>query len=335
MRLIPARKPERRGFTLLELLVVIAIIAVLVSLTAAAVMRFIVKGDELRARHDMTQLQGGLESFKTQFNVTWIPSRIRIREDLTTYNPNDPYEAESLAYLKKLFPKLGTNAVTQVDWNGNGSLDGPVDLEGDQCLVFFLGGIPTISGGVPGCLGFSTNPSNPAAVGGDRLPHFEFRSDRLVLQPPGSQRVPNGFYSYLDAFGKNVYAYFSAYKKSNGYNRYWSYTAALNNGVGLSDCPSLRSDAPGGYGVWPYAIELGATPRYHNPETYQILCAGPDGTFGTGTIITGAPGIPQGSQVWAGAPTWTTQTASAFVALSPGIRDDMSNFHDRVLGSGD
>src|SRR5262249_25160281 len=153
--------------------------------------------------------------------------------------PPDQLDVESWAYLKKLFPKLPAlpTAANTVVINWIGDLNFPnqpaagwpsVDLEGHQCLVFFLGGIPTgtWNNQVNAVTGFSTNPANPAFPGGDRIGPFyrDFRSDRLTIinTPPlnvATSVTNNYFFSYLDPWNVNPYAYFSAYKKVNGYNR--------------------------------------------------------------------------------------------------------------------
>jgi hypothetical protein len=118
--------------------------------------------------------------------------------------------------------------------------------------VFFLAGFNTN--------GFSTNPSNPAQLGGDRMgPFFEFKLNRLV--DPGRASSP-GYRVYIDAYGKSPYVYFSSYTR-NGYARYFA-------GLG-SDC----SLVPQG----PYNDGAG---NYYNPDSFQIISAGRDTKFGPG-----------------------------------------------------
>ncbi|HZT83507.1 MAG TPA: type II secretion system protein [Gemmataceae bacterium] len=274
------RRTGRPGFTLIELLVVIAIIAVLVALTVPAVQKVRQAAIRAKVANDISQLSNAIGAFESHFNVGPPPSRIKLSEtgnyDLSLNangQPNNRLDVDSLAYLKKMFPKMQF----PVDWNGSGQIEAPnaggdVVLEGDQCLVFFLGGIPTRNPN--GCLGFSTNPRNPAALSspGDRIgPFYEFKGNRLA------DLKGNGFFSYIDAWEKGTpgqpYAYFSSYKAAGGYNRY-----------GTSDCPKL--------GVAPYAESLTPTVRYYNNQSFQIICAGADGVFGPGGALPPGMGAP-------------------------------------------
>jgi prepilin-type N-terminal cleavage/methylation domain-containing protein len=342
----------RTGFTLIELLVVIAIIAILMSLLAAAVLKIIGVGPKTTTRVEIGQLEQAMETFKTKFKADYVPSRIRLCEKRVHYNQvptpaqlgGPKLDQESMAFLEKVFPKLvdpnnppgsanedanpWTSSKTSVwvDWNGSGTLDVPsannnyLILEGDQCLVFFLGGIPTRNPN--GTLGFSTNPRNPAQQGGDRIqPFYEFKSNRLLFTkayPFGSKTAQQSFdfLSYIDAYGKKPYVYFSAYKGSNGYNRYFPV-------MGISECLQIRKNPLDGneipQTVWPYAEALTPIIRYQKPNGFQIISAGADGLFGPGTDLTSQMPL-----------TWPVTT----VALpQPGF-DDQANFAPRILGAG-
>jgi prepilin-type N-terminal cleavage/methylation domain-containing protein len=302
------RKSPRPGFTLVELLVVMAIIAILVSLTAAAVMKILSKRPEVLRRSEISQLGPDISQFKAKFDVGYMPSFFVLRSNVTQYNLADKLERESLDFLKQMFKsgnQLGYDSsgnVILLAWGGydpNGNPltipDGQrVILTGDQCLVFFLGGITAVSSGNPptvDCQGFSSDKRNPTALGGDRIPpFFKFVQKRLV-------KASNGFYSYNDPYGV-PYAYFSSYKVTQGYNRYVNYSP--NPGtvpVYGPECPTL--------GVSPY---YSATGKYYNANTFQIISAGPDQAFGPGG-------------------QWTPGAVSGPTA------DDMSNFSETVLGA--
>jgi prepilin-type N-terminal cleavage/methylation domain-containing protein len=280
------KQRRRAAFTLIELMVVVAIIALLVALVTAAVMRALKVVPETETRSDISQMQAAVAQFKARFQLAENPpSKLILYKQIGSYGTTQ-LEVDSKAFLVKLWgDQIGAGNV-QLDWDGNPGTPGPFTLEGHQCLVFFLGGI--VTGSPPAPQGFSKNPRNPTQAGGERNgPFFEFRPDKL--------QAVNGFYCYLDPYGKKPYAYFSSYKLDNGYNRYGTSPLA-------SDCASLN--------VSPYQMQTPAnTPtRYYNPRSFQIISAGKDLAFGPGGL-------------------WGSS-----VALDPRALDDMSNFSDTFLG---
>ncbi len=324
----------------------------------------------------------------------------------------NPIDDESIAYLVRMFPRLidpkGNNGLFSdpsypftfndpsqdpnydphkyfIDWNGNGVYDPPPPvsvpggtahipwmLEGDQCLVFFLGGIPSLAGGVPNMQGFGKNPKNPAdnstpfppngpnavvAPAGFNPPFFDFQSSRLVFMDvdPNVNPARPPFLSYLDTYGLSdgagklksgkPYAYFSSYKSANGYNRYFrDVSLTAFHSQHNSDCVTL--------GVWPYAEAatpgcvpdpgdasdgrlLGGPPgKYLKANSYQIVSAGADGKFGAGSVPIKIQDNVQG-QVWV-LPNlgWTPNNAPTFYPSGNDGFDDISNFTGSVLGAG-
>jgi prepilin-type N-terminal cleavage/methylation domain-containing protein len=286
----------RSAYTMIELLVVILVIGILVAITVPVLNKVIINARQTTARQEIAQLDAALQSFMSTYQVSYIPSRIRLCSLQSTYttspSPTAGLDADSQQYLIKLFPKLasGNWASGGVAWTSNSNYTGDVTLEGHQCLVFFLGGVQTGSGSGTsatnlGCLGFSTNPTNPASTTGDRVgPFFEFAGNRLVLFNGGTNGGTsiagyngNAFLSYVDPFGNTSsgaaapgakiqpYAYFSSYKTLNGYNRYTG-----DNG----DNSSL--------GVAAYFTSTSPTTQFVKPSRFQILCAGVDGNYGSG-----------------------------------------------------
>src|SRR5207248_1877045 len=88
------------------------------------------------------------------------------------------FDTDSIAVIRRMFPRIDTTGVWTapgIDWNGDNTIQpgaaGVYVLEGDQCLVFFLAGIPGNypPGLPPNCTGFSTNPSNPASHVGSAI----------------------------------------------------------------------------------------------------------------------------------------------------------------------
>lgn len=257
-------RPGRTGFTLIELLVVIAIIAVLVSLTAAALFKILGKGPETQARSDIDQLANAINTMKSEFHVSFIPSTITLRED-NNYNSANVAHRQTVAFLQQMFGKnISLKTSTPIDWNGDGTIStADIVLQGQDCLVFFLGGIPSQAGSSNSCLGFSRDPKNPATLGGARYgPYFPFQSKRLVASGTAA-----GFLNYVDPWLQQPIAYFSSRKGKD-------YTA---------DCPAL--------GVSFYSDLAG---NMFNPNGFQIITAGADGAFGTATTWDPQNGAPSG-----------------------------------------
>lgn len=324
---------RRDAFTLIEMLVVVVIIGILLSLITVAVNQGLKVARRAVNRTEIEQFKTGFEAFKKTYSVDWIPSRIVLCETLANYtapaNASNPLYQDSYQYLGKLWPRLFGSSTVTVDWNNNGSVDADQILEGDQCLVFFLGGIPSLggtvpstAGGIPTCLGFSSDPANPANFGPGvqvKQSSYEFDSSRLVYKASPSANIHSAaplYFSYLDKYGTanagqitagRPYAYFSAYQSKNNYNRYTT-----------SDCTTL--------GVWPYAQSAG---QYQSPTGFQIISAGADFLFGQGST--------SGTSNF-----WTPATAANSTALNaasgpatatPPGADDQASFYDYALGT--
>jgi general secretion pathway protein G len=299
MTVIRSRGVPRAGFTLIELLVVIAIIAILVSLSAAGVMKVLWKIPEVQTRTEIGEFDTALGSFMADYGLSDPPPSVLV------LNEASPQSGPSGPFLTKVFGKnLGPT-----DWNGDGTIGGTWVLEGEQCLVFYLGGIPNtqqVAGGSARAgLGFSTNNMKPSfgsmateTMGARRGPYFQFQSSRLVAGPAASAN----FFMYIDAWksktsplystlGGSPYAYFS----SNGLNN----TGYLSNG--MLDCQSI--------GAAPYR-DASTPPNFTFSNKYQIISAGQNGQFGAGV--------------------WTPSNGAPDVAG----RDDQANFSRLLLGAG-
>jgi prepilin-type N-terminal cleavage/methylation domain-containing protein len=299
------RKGRRAGFTLVELLVVIAILAILTSLLSAAVYRVWTTGYNAQARADVSGLQSALEACRARYGLDYIPSQLILRRNVKNYSTTNATEIASANILRKMFGKsLFSGAANNIVWNGQGAGNGPYHLYGQQCLVFFAGGIPDQAG--KACTGFSTNNANPAQTGGSRDgPWFDFRPERLVADS-------NGFFLYVDPYPSNAqkpkqyYAFFSANGVQNGY-------VTADCTIPTTGAGSLNtSDVPATKGPkYPQAYIVAAG-KYQNPMSFQILCAGQDGEWAT-----------------ASNPVWTYDGTAAIT--DPAGQDNVTNFTKGTL----
>jgi len=272
---IPLRRDKRAAFTLVELMVVVLIIAILVSLVSSAVFKAMEKIPEMQTRTEISQMESALQAMMADFKlIDPPPSALTLYSNISQYPQGDP----SLAFLKKMFGRnLGTQGA--INWGGASG----TTLTGEQCLVFYLGGISN--------QGFSYNTMNPTPAGSGQKthgPYFPFKTDQLktgnggflvYIDPWQTKTGPN--YSTL---GGTPYTYFS--------------TQGINNTY-----PNTS-----GYNAFPYFIT--GTTQFMNSNTYQIISAGKDGTFG------GQNGwVPASGATGAGA-------------------DDQANFSAKPLGAG-
>jgi prepilin-type N-terminal cleavage/methylation domain-containing protein len=230
--------PTRRAFTLIELLVAISIIALLVAMllpAIGAVRRNVQIGN---IRVEIKGLETALIKFKADYGNS-PPSYI----NFTRTSGSLP--ARTQAILRGIWPNMNLGHTSVTDFDGQ-------ILNGEDCLVFFLGGIR--DGDAP--TGFSTNPATPFVTGGNRKgPIFEFVNDRL--DKTGTLYFPG----YSDPYpgSKSAYVYLSSYE-GRGYGHLGSDDSSLTEG---------------------YYVDSAKTVPYKQ-ISFQIISSGPDREHGTG-----------------------------------------------------
>jgi type II secretory pathway pseudopilin PulG len=263
---------------------VVSIIALLLALLVPAVSSVLHSGKKAQVVSDIQGLANAADSFKAQYHV-YPPSSITLYETSAGW-ANDT--TGSRALIRRIFgTEFDFNNAAGWDINGNGTAgeDDPdgdgtlgVTLNGQQCLVFFLGGMPvrdTSTGTVRFTLiGFSANRRNPFdRTAKSRTQFFKsFDASRLSdpLNRPASDSR-NGMPVYHDIFNPPgtgpAYAYISTTNASNAY---------------------ISGHLPSGMTSY---YHQGNTNSPWKPDGFQIISAGPDHEFGIGGRYTEADGV--------------------------------------------
>jgi prepilin-type N-terminal cleavage/methylation domain-containing protein len=325
----------RGGFTLVELLVVIIVLAILVGLLLPVIAAALRTAHNAAAQAEINQLAQALANFKAAYG-DFPPSRVILYENGFFPISNNQHvngdnnditvgalAQRTLIALRKFFPKVvfSTSAPPPqiffnappgngfwYDFNGNGVMDPPYILQGDECLVFFLGGVPfqdPLTGSF-GMTGFGKDPvnpftnnlasdpryngnSNPMYSANRQPPSFEFNPSRLFLDPnnPAPLNAAVGMIlpqipGYYDNLGNaapggasttlNFYVYFSGY----------------GNGVFDADdvnfLNELDGNSQGPIGLtFQHAGSQYPSPS-PNPYTVTLTANNPVGSLSTGSV---------------------------------------------------
>jgi hypothetical protein len=227
-------------------------------------------------------------------------------------------DVASLAVIDRMWPNIGN--FTNQNWDGTGSLKVNEFLDGDQSMVFFLGGIRPPGGFT--FTGFSVDPKNPGQLPGGNIGRvnafYNFPSDRMFLKlnlnAKPVPKVTTNFPSYSDFYNNTnpptPYLYFSSNNRKNGYTV--GYTITLQDKtIQVNPAATVTVQA-----YWVTAgppVAANGLWQFNAPDTFQIICAGRDGCFNNGGVA--------GYQ-WTPVNVTTVQNG----------KDDRTNFTDNLLG---
>jgi hypothetical protein len=194
------------------------------------------KTQQVYCRNDIAQLSTAITGACDTMQARFVPCSITIR---SSYDKKDPAQLQEWRDLQQFFGERfgiadGDNVLTGLpDWG---------KLNGNQCLVFFLGGYQDGKFGN----GFSDSSTHPfKGTGRNRGPFFDFLPSRL-LEMKGT--VPQ----FLDPWG-TPYAYMTT---RNANSDYYSDERLQ---------PFTNADG-----------------KFLNPRSFQIISAGKNKTFGPG-----------------------------------------------------
>ena len=283
---------RRKGFTLIELLIVIAVITILAALLVPTVGGAIKRARIAGVVTEINQLESAIAKFKADHGIE-PPSSITLSETGNGWTSN------SAALIRQIWPQYDFG---NHDINGDGDTTDTFILSQGECLVFFLGGLNStnLPGNIGACIGFSKNPANPFARGGNREAWlFEFIPARFT----DIDTTPDGFPEYRDALPTQTmpYLYYSSYD-GQGYDE----TNEFGSG-GLTK--AYRQD------------NNFTTNTFWKPNSHQLISPGYDKQYGFGGayITSGTDRLPAATS---GSPTSAERIPEA---------DNITNFSNGQL----
>jgi prepilin-type N-terminal cleavage/methylation domain-containing protein len=299
----PARRGNRRGFTLIELLIVTVIIGMLVAMIAPALMGAFSTARDAGVITEIKQLESAIAAFKATYGVE-PPSRITLCESPNAWDANNERK-RSKAIIRTIWPQFDFTLARNLNANERADLsittDPPTldtdttdvyDLNAGECLVFFLGGMPTLTEPKPvpstrfgyTMNGFGKDPTNPFSITGASRegPFFEFDTTRL-LSTDGDR-----FPEYRDGLpGQTTpYLYLSAYEGTGYQALDWSGTSLVNGPyIAKIEDVNLNSTLDAGEDKILSPAATISVLEYHKPKSFQILSPGADSQFGAGGLF--------------------------------------------------
>jgi len=328
---------QPRGFTLIEVLVVIMVLGILIAFLVPALRGAMISARITQVRTEISAIEAAISRFKGDFNME-PPSSIVLFEkaaDWTTPPASLTSDViRSRAVIRQMWPSFDFTA--NRDINADGDTNDYFVLAGAECLVFFLGGqmqwndtngnsVQDVGEVSP--VGFSKNPANPFASGGNRQgPYFEFAASRFIATPaPSGANYPTtgggastaGFFAYKDPLPSQLkaYIYLSSYG-GQGYRQ-----SDLGGSGGLS-CWYLQIPTPSG-NVDPTTKTAWAANKY------QIISPGIDTEYGAGGPYDpskDSASLPAYTLKWpSGSPTNIQASDRSYE------RDNITNFVERTL----
>lgn len=178
---LPQTHASRSGFTLLELMIVVVIIALLVGLVLPAINSARTRARIVEVKKDISDLEQAITQFKVSFGIE-PPSQMTLYPASADWDLA-PNNKRYKGFIKQMWPKFNFSTC-------GGASDGakfpslpagvPINLNGAECLVFFLGGMIDASSG--SFVGFAKDPANPfspssgaGAITNREGPFFEFK----------------------------------------------------------------------------------------------------------------------------------------------------------------
>lgn len=304
---VPARqarqaRPAAAGFTVVELLVVIGILGVLAAIVAPAVVGIRRSARTTAIKSEIDMLHVAFEQYREKYgslppcrstpntNAEWNDSagwhlrsifpRYDASQSGTTAYPRDP--TEMLSYMNTPagvpFQSLGRSPQSMAVTERNAIVIWLTGYTSDPTRpVLSTTGSVAVTAGVVSGVWLDSGTLTPSGTLLPRLPLYEFDdtrirvttgTDSLQYWPPGQPASP---YCYIDAERYATVEYIGT-------------TPAQLEVVGAHRVPRVPLRAKPSAttpDAWYFTTAGSGTNVFFNADSFQILCAGADGVFGT------------------------------------------------------
>lgn len=296
------------GFTLVELLTVVAIIALLIGILVPAVQRAQTSARVVAVKAQHYGISEGLEMYRGDFG--YYPSSLPQDEDGENIDAdrNGNFVAAGgivqgvhrLGFAMMGRDKLGCPAKTGSDSTSSANLDlGPDSIAG-YYYTSALGSYPdgSFQGTVIGTGGADWGNDDNKTLRNKPYINFEglgiIKDETVdsngyawVLSDKLDRRPGDNIVEIADYNKHSPILYFSANPRGKEIGETVSDDLIDNiyfqedNAIILGQFESLETDADFWDFIEDESAAIGATRRPHNPESYLLISAGPDTTFGT------------------------------------------------------
>lgn len=257
----------RSAFTLVELLVVITIIGILAGLIGVVAFNAMVAARNSRIKAEIGLMDAAMKQFKEKYG-NYPPMDL-------TFSGGAP-KPEVQTFLANAFGRYNPHAGGMWVKFSNDLTQANVSktvVDPARALAFWLSG-------------FSPDVTDPFVGGGTKETLFEFDRSRLIkaATAPGDIANANEYRVYVPAINaKAPYVYFDS-------RNYGSLTAAtpFSSGQAVNNAET----GAGAGNATPYARDLDKTKtvtsgdEWVNPDSFQIISAGQDGSFGSAAANT-------------------------------------------------
>lgn len=303
------RPGHRRAFSLIELMVVIVIIGILAAFLLPAVMNARRVAQEAGVLVEFKNLEKGIADFHLKYGEE-PASGITLYETPAGWAGVLPATRRSRAFIRQIWPQF--DFTISRDINGDDDELDTIEMNGAECLVFFLGGVNAtqivdrndLTIGTTGAQimewspqGFSASPTNPFQRGGTRVgPWYEFSINRLMNS--AGTHFASGMPEYRDGLPGQLrpILYGSSYggkgyrdadfllttSAPHIYDRYvtqpspsqftWHYRRYSSRTNPISN-------------AYPVTVTEFNSAEAFNPRSYQLISPGIDGEYGLGGVL--------------------------------------------------